>query len=93
MMFENINLSLLNVFAQSVLQEAPEGSRSWKYIHFFSVAKGTGKIHAMQWTVMLIHSSSGGWSIRVRGLVRYGHHMVATALDKVYLPNQNMSKQ
>ena len=31
-------------FARIVLQYVPEGSGSWKYNHYFPVAKGEGKI-------------------------------------------------
>ena len=30
-------------FAKIILQYVPEGSRSWKYNHYFPVAKGEGK--------------------------------------------------
>ena len=31
-------------FARIILQYVPEGSGSWKYNHYFPVAKGEGKI-------------------------------------------------
>ena len=43
-MFENNKLCLQNVLLEIILQYVPEGSGSWKYNHYFPVAKGEGKI-------------------------------------------------
>ena len=32
-------------FARIILQYVPEGSGSWKYNHYFPVAKGKGKMY------------------------------------------------
>ena len=43
-MFENNKLLFAKCFAKIILQYVPEGSGSWKYNHYFPVAKGEGKI-------------------------------------------------
>jgi hypothetical protein len=44
-MFENNKLCLQNVLLKIILQYVPEGSGSWKYNHYFPVAKGAGKMY------------------------------------------------
>ena len=43
-MFEGEKIMFAKCFARIILQYVPEGSGSWKYIHYFPVAKGEGKM-------------------------------------------------
>ena len=44
-MFENNKLYLQNVLLELFGNMFPEGSGSWKYIHYFLIAIGKGKIY------------------------------------------------
>ena len=44
-MFENNKLCLQNVLLELFGNMFPAGSRSWKYIHYFRIAIGKGKMY------------------------------------------------